>query len=71
MPSMAATPLSEVHLPQRAIAELRDVDVTEWIHDHAIAIGRRWWTQTLTEHGLDDTLFEEGKRVRRIPAGAS
>ena len=33
----------------RAIAELRAVDVTEWIHNHAIPVGRSWWTQTMSE----------------------
>ena len=60
---MTATPLTNIQLPEQALTELRDVDVTEWIHDHAIAVGRPWWTQTLTAHGLDDTLT--GETIRR------
>ena len=62
---MTATPLTDVQLPEQALTDLRDVDVdvTEWIHDHAIAVGRPWWTQTLAAHGLDDTLT--GETIRR------
>jgi hypothetical protein len=64
---MTATPLTDIQLPEQALTERRDVDVdvdvTEWIHDHAIAVGRPWWTQTLTAHGLDDTLT--GETIRR------
>jgi len=58
---MTATPLTDIQLPEQALTERRDV--TEWIHDHAIAVGRPWWTQTLTAHGLDDTLT--GETIRR------
>ena len=64
---MTATPLTDIQLPEQALTERRDVDVdvdvTEWIHDQAIAVGRPWWTQTLTAHGLDDTLT--GETIRR------
>jgi hypothetical protein len=62
---MTATPLTDIQLPEQALTELRDVDVDviKWIHDHAIAVGRPWWTQTLTAHGLDDTLT--GETIRR------
>ena len=53
---MSATPLTDIHLPERAISELSDVDVAEWIDDHAIPVGRPWWTDALTAAGLDDTL---------------
>lgn len=60
---MSATPLTDIHLPERAISELSDVDVAEWIDDHAIPVGRRWWTDALTAAGLDDTLT--GDTIRR------
>ena len=37
---MTATPLTDIQLPEQALTERRDVDVTEWIHDQAIAVGR-------------------------------
>ena len=33
---MTATPLTDIQLPEQALTELRDVDVDEWIHNHAI-----------------------------------
>ena len=60
---MTATPLTDIHLPEQALTELRGVDVSDWIHDHAIPVGRPWWTQTLAAHGLDDTLT--GETIRR------
>ncbi|MEU0498061.1 hypothetical protein [Mycobacterium sp. NPDC006124] len=60
---MAATPLTEIHLPTRAVSELSGVDEDQWIHEHAISVGRPWWTRTLTEHGLADTLA--GEAIRR------
>ncbi|AGB27235.1 hypothetical protein Mycsm_07139 (plasmid) [Mycobacterium sp. JS623] len=60
---MSATPLTDIHLPERAVSELSDVDVAEWIDDHAIPVGRRWWTDALTAAGLDDTLT--GDTIRR------
>jgi hypothetical protein len=60
---MTATPLTDIHLPEQALTELRGVDVSEWIHDHAIPVDRPWWTQTLAAHGLDDTLT--GETIRR------
>jgi hypothetical protein len=39
---MSATPLTEIRLPRRAIAELRDIDVTAWIDNHATDVGRSW-----------------------------
>ncbi|MCV7382223.1 hypothetical protein H7K14_00065 [Mycolicibacter longobardus] len=60
---MTATPLTDIHLPEQAVAELRSADVAEWIHGHAIPVGRPWWTQTLTAHGFADTLI--GETIRR------
>ena len=60
---MAATPLTEIHLPEQALSELSGVDEDQWILDHAISVGRPWWTKTLSEHGLDDTLT--GETIRR------
>jgi hypothetical protein len=60
---MTATPLADIHLPERALTELRGVDADEWIHNHAIPVGRPWWTQTLSDHGLEDTLT--GETIRR------
>lgn len=60
---MAATPLTDIHLPERAIAEMRAVTATEWIDEHAIAVGRLWWTRTLAAHDLADTLT--GEVIRR------
>ena len=60
---MTATPLTDIHLPEQALTELRAVEVDEWIHNHAIPVGRPWWTQTLADHGLEDTLT--GETIRR------
>ena len=60
---MTATPLTDIQLPEQALTELRDVDADEWIHNHAIPVGRPWWTQTLAAHGLEDTLT--GETIRR------
>ena len=62
---MTATPLTDIQLPEQALTELRDVDVDviKWIHDHAIPVGRPWWTQTLAANGLEDTLT--GETIRR------
>jgi hypothetical protein len=56
---MVATPLGEIHLPARAISELADVRVSDWIDNHAVDVGRPWWTRTLSEYGFDDTLTGE------------
>jgi hypothetical protein len=50
-------------LPDRAIAELRSVTVEDYIDNHAIEVGRSWWTETLREYGFDDTVT--GETVRR------
>ena len=63
MSLMAATPLTEIHLPERAITQLREVDASEWIDNHAIAVGRDWWTKALQAHGLTDTIT--GEVIRR------
>ena len=81
---MTATPLTDIQLPEQALTELRNVDADEWIHGHAIPVGRPWWTQTLAAHGLEDTLtgetirrdsierwLYEGKRVRRSGSGGA
>ncbi|ANE83367.1 hypothetical protein A7U43_27980 (plasmid) [Mycobacterium adipatum] len=60
---MAATPLTEVRLPEQALSELSGINENQWIRDHAISVGRPWWTQTLAEHGFDDTLT--GETIRR------
>lgn len=60
---MTATPLTDIHLPERAIAEMRTVTAAEWIDEHAIAVGRPWWTRTLAAHDLTDTLT--GEVIRR------
>lgn len=60
---MPATPLTEIHLPKQALSDLSVVDDHAWIHDHAISVGRPWWTRTLAAHGLDDTLT--GETIRR------
>ena len=57
------TPLSDIRLPDRAIAELRSVTVEDYICNHAIDVGRSWWTETLSDYGFDDTL--SGETIRR------
>jgi len=57
------TPLSDIHLPARAIAELRSVRVEDYIDNHAIDVGRSWWAETLCDYGFDDTL--SGETIRR------
>ncbi len=54
---------TDIHLPLPAVAERRSTDGTEWIQDHAIPVGRPWWTRTLTAHGFADTLT--GETIRR------
>lgn len=56
---MTPTPLTDIHLPGQAVIALRNTDFAEWIHGHAIPIGRPWWTQTLTAYGFADTLVSE------------
>jgi hypothetical protein len=60
---VTATPLEDIHLPIRAIAQLADVQVTDWIDNHKIDVGRDWWTSTLHKYGFDDTLV--GETIRR------
>ncbi|KMV22110.1 hypothetical protein [Mycobacterium heckeshornense] len=60
---MAATPLGDIHLPADAIAQLAEIDVEDWIDNHAIPVGRSWWTRTLNTYGFDDTLT--GETIRR------
>lgn len=61
--SVTATPLEDIHLPERAIERLTNVQVTDWIDNHKIDVGQGWWTSTLREHGFDDTLV--GETIRR------
>jgi hypothetical protein len=58
---MATTPtdLADIHLPVRAVDELRSVNVKEYIDDQGFDVGRTWWTDTLREHGFDDSLCGE------------
>lgn len=53
---MGATPLKEVHLPDRALAKLATIEANEWIDNHTITVNRPWWAQTLSEYGFEDTL---------------
>jgi hypothetical protein len=53
------TPLSDIRLPDRAIAELRSVTVEDYIYNHEADVGRSWWTKTLGDYGFDDTLSGE------------
>jgi hypothetical protein len=62
---VARTPtrLSDISLPNRAIDEIRSVTVGDYIDNHAIDVGRPWWTETLRDYGFDDTL--SGETIRR------
>jgi hypothetical protein len=60
---MAATPLGDIDLPAPAITQLAGVRVEDWIDNHAITVGRRWWTRTLNDNGFDETLT--GETIRR------
>jgi len=61
--TVAATPLEDIHLPADALAQLNQVNVQDWIDNHAIDIGRDRWTSTLHEHGFDVVLV--GDIIRR------
>jgi len=63
---MGATSLTEIDLPDRAINKLVDVDVNEWINNHAITVDRQWWNEALAAHGLEDTLVGDTIRRRDI-----
>ncbi|MEE6169531.1 MULTISPECIES: 8-oxoguanine DNA glycosylase OGG fold protein [unclassified Mycolicibacterium] len=77
---MAATPSTEIRLPEAAVTELRDVDVSEWIDDHAIDVERTWWNQLLSIYGFDNDpvgeinvradVFDLAKGVSTDPASA-
>lgn len=60
---MTATPRTDIRLPERALTELSSVAVDAWIDNHAISVGRPWWTHTRAAHGFDDTLA--GETIRR------
>jgi hypothetical protein len=60
---MAATNLSDAHLPARAIAQLTEINVEDWIYNHKFDVGRSWWTRALQDRGFDDTLV--GDTMRR------
>jgi hypothetical protein len=57
------TPLGDIRLPDRAIVELRNVTVEDYIDNHGFDVGRSWWTETLRDYGFDDTL--SGETIRR------
>jgi len=56
-PTRGATPLDEIHLPDRAITAMADADVDEWITHHRVPVSRQWWTDKLTGAGLADTVL--------------
>jgi hypothetical protein len=57
-------------LPDRAIAEIRSVTAEDYIDNHAIDVGRSWWSETLGEYGFDDTVAAETIRRADIFAMA-
>ncbi|MEZ0051930.1 hypothetical protein ABIA30_002942 [Mycobacterium sp. MAA66] len=54
---MAATNLADVRLPDNAVAEIHAASPVQWIDEHAVVVGHRWWTATLTKYGLQDTIL--------------
>jgi hypothetical protein len=77
---MAATPSTEIRLPEAAVTELQEVDVAEWIDDHAIVVERASWNQMLSRYGFNDgpvgeinaraDLFDLAKDASTDPASA-
>lgn len=60
---VTATPLEDIQLPALAIEQLANAQMTDWIDNHQIDVGRDWWTSTLCAHGFEDTLV--GETIRR------
>lgn len=56
MHAIEPTPLTEIHLPARAVADMAKWDVTKWIDGHSVDVKRQWWAEKLTANGLGDTL---------------
>lgn len=60
---MTATPLDDIHLPGRALTQLANIDVRDWIEGHAIEAGSAWWAAALHDKGFDYTVV--GDTIRR------
>ena len=56
---MEPTPLSDIHLPERAVNEITSANLDEWITNHRVTVQRQWWASTLADAGLADTVVGE------------